>query len=244
MALITCPECAQRTVGLTKKLMAGLLTAILSCVMAGCTSNGEGGKATPQLGDGLEVPTAGQESGSAASSFASASVGDIIIFGSFGQSAKSDVAEKPLEWRVLAIEGNRILLVSVYALDCRPFNASDKQGNSWGESDLAAWLVGDFMESAFTEDERGSIIEITCLSVDEARRYFSDDAARACKPTAYAATHGAITYKGGCYWWLRSPGTNGDEYAAFVTGDGRIMAGGQPVSNTNRAVRPAMWLNL
>ena len=225
MALITCPECKTGNSRPMKRLLLGLAAAILVCVMTACSPGG---------GDAPDAP----------SSPSSAAVGDIVTFGSFNQSAKSDVGEKPIEWRVLAVEGDRMLLVSVCALDCRPFNSSDKQGNSWEESDLYAWLTTEFNDSAFTEAEQERILEITCLSVDEARAYFADDAARACKPTAYAATNGAVTSNGGCYWWLRSAGTNGKEYAAFVSGDGRVMAGGQPVSNTDRAVRPAMWVAL
>lgn len=206
-----------------KRMLFGLAVAMLACVIAGCAPGG---------GTTLGAP------------FKNVAVGDTVTFGSFAQDNNTSNGNEPIEWRVLAVEDNRALLVSVYALDSMPFNASDKQGNSWEDSDLMAWLSGEFMDSAFTEGEQGKIAEITCLSVEEARMYFADDSSRSCKPTAHAATNGATSANGGCYWWLRSAGTNGKEYVAFIAGDGRVMAGGQPVSNRYPAVRPAIWVSV
>lgn len=87
------------------------------------------------------------------------------------------------------------------------------------------------------------------LSRDEAERYFERANDRSSSPTAYAIAHGAWisdSYKdengsGYGWWWLRSPGSSAED-AAYVTDDGGIYS--DLVSNTDGAVRPAMWIDL
>ena len=151
---------------------------------------------------------------------------------------------EPIEWRVLNVSENSALVISEYGLDCKPFNSSTSRGNSWYSSDLCNWLNNEFLAGAFSEDERYSIREVTCLSVDEAERYFEDDDDRICKPTPYAVQQGAYVddSTGGCGWWLRSPGCD-SSYAARVNFDGDVDSFGWIVVDTLDAARPALILN-
>ena len=168
-------------------------------------------------------------------------VGSTVKLGAYEQDGNLEAVED-IEWRVLAIEDGKALLISVCGLDCKQFNDDRSKGNDFASSDLNAWLQGDFKSAAFSSDEQGKIAEITCLSVDEASRHFSLNADRVCSPTAYAKSHGAGS-NGTCRWWLRSPGGSAN-YAAYVGSDGSVNSNGNYVDYDTSAVRPALWVNL
>ena len=79
------------------------------------------------------------------------------------------------------------------------------------------------------------------MSYSEARNNFSDNNARACKPTAYAVANNVFVNSdnGNCWWWLRSPGSNSN-YAADVVNVGSVLVYGLLVNIDNFAVRPAL----
>ena len=53
-----------------------------------------------------------------------AQVGDYVEFGSYEQDAISSNGKENIEWLVLAREGNQMLVISKYALDCQQYNTS------------------------------------------------------------------------------------------------------------------------
>ncbi len=77
-----------------------------------------------------------------------------------------------------------------------------------------------------TEGGRDTTDKIFLLSIDEAKKYFENDEARAI---------------GSC-WWLRSPGYSSSR-AAEVLSYGHVIQGGIFVINL-LSVRPALWVNL
>ena len=153
---------------------------------------------------------------------------------------------RSIRWRVLKVDGDRIFAISGKALDCRPFNHADEKGNDWDTSDLKAWLERVFLNGAFIPEHRALIQEVTCLSSEEAEELFEDDEERSCKPTAYAHGRGAFidSDSGGCNWWLRSPGTLGNGYIAYVWDDGGLDGYGTYASDSMTAVRPALRLRV
>lgn len=178
--------------------------------------------------------------------FKGAQVGDVVEFGSYEQDGNASNGKEPIEWRVLAVEGNRAYVVSQKALDVHAFNADEDDGNDWNSSDLKKWLENDFASQAFTSDEMNAIDGTpTLLSIDEANKYFKSDSDRICMPTQQAVNNGVWTggNNGACYWWLRSPGVDSD-LAAYVYADGYVDSDGHRVANTGDTVRPALWINL
>ncbi len=190
--------------------------------------------------------------------------GDTLLFGRYPQDAAGK--EQPIEWRVLAVEAGRALLISEYALDCKPYNAK-KEKIGWAEATLRIWLNREFYNQAFNEEEKRRIVhaavridpesefdtvttasdDVFLLSREEAEKYFADDAARVCAPTRFAAGHGAVQYQmhsahgvGTCWWWLRSRGDDGCS-AASVYGGGSAD-GSNEVDHIFLGVRPAIWL--
>ncbi|MBR2789058.1 MAG: twin-arginine translocation signal domain-containing protein [Eggerthellaceae bacterium] len=150
---------------------------------------------------------------------------------------------EPILWRVLGVGDGNALVISECGIDCQKFNYSVFNGNDWETSNLKAWLNGEFFFGAFTPDEQARTQETTCLSVDEAERYFKDDNDRVCKPTAHVVQQGAYAGVGGCCWWLRSPGKRSN-FATCVYSNGYVNPHGEYVSSSRYAVRPALWLGL
>ncbi len=195
--------------------------------------------------------------------FSDCKVGDIVEFGRYPQTA--DGEEKPIDWIVLDRDGDKTLLISKYGLDCQPYNYKNEQVD-WETCTLRKWLNSEFADRAFDPDERDCIVVGTVLadknpeyetdpgkdtkdgvfllSIHEAQNCFSSRDDSRCQGTAYCYARGASRARNGnCWWWLRSPGdTQG--YAAGVYSDGDVDDGGSYVLSVNRAVRPALWINL
>ncbi|MCI6923687.1 MAG: DUF6273 domain-containing protein [Oscillospiraceae bacterium] len=195
-----------------------------------------------------------------------AKVGDIVYFGTYEQDNDTSNGKEDIKWRVLAKENNRILVISDKALDCQPYNSSYRD-ITWENCTLRKWLNNDFVNAAFTAEERAKIPMVTVsadknpkydtdpgnatkdkvflLSIVEAEKYFAFDGARRCVPTDYAVARGAYVNSdnGTCWWWLRSPGYY-QNYAADVLLGGDVYEDGYGVNHGDCAVRPAMWITI
>ena len=192
-------------------------------------------------------------------------VGDIVYFGTYEQDNDTSNGKEDIEWLVLAKKGNRILVISDKALDRQPYNSS-RTRVTWETCTLRKWLNNDFINAAFTAEERAKIPTVTVsadknpsystspgnnttdkvflLSITEVNKYFSSDSAWQCRGTAYCYAQGA--YKAGngtCWWWLRSPGYT-QSSAANVYDGGDVNEIGNNVFLDNNAVRPAMWISI
>ena len=191
--------------------------------------------------------------------------GEYIKFGAYEQDNNTSNGKEDVEWLVLEIKDGKALVISKYALDCKQYNTSYTDV-TWETSTLRKWLNNDFLNSAFSANEKAMIPTVTVsadnnpdystnpgnatqdqvflLSITEANKYFSSDNARQCKPTDYAVANGAWeSDNGNCWWWLRSPGVNQDR-AALVSNDCGVSEDRYGVSYDNRAVRPALWIDL
>ena len=200
-----------------------------------------------------------------------ANVGDIIVFGTYEQDNNTSNGKENIEWLVLAKEDNKILVISDKALDCQEYNPSWSDV-TWETCSLRKWLNNDFINDAFSDDEKAMIPTVTVsadnnpeydtdpgnatqdqvflLSIVEARKYFASSEARMCVPTAYAISNGLYTSgryskdgEGTCLWWLRSPGD--EQYrAADVFSDGIVASDGDNAREDENAVRPALWITI
>ncbi len=203
--------------------------------------------------------------------FSKATVGDTITFGAYEQDNNTSNGKEDIEWKVLAKEDNKILVISKYALDCQPYNTSYTDV-TWENCTLRKWLNDSFLNTAFdskyqelipsvsvsadknpecsTNPGNATTDKVFLLSITEVEKYFSSDSARKCKPTKYAVAHGANvdSDNGNCRWWLRSPGAR-QFFAALVFDNGPVFWIGDRVDSAHvdgeiNCVRPAMWINL
>ena len=192
--------------------------------------------------------------------------GDVIIFGAYEQDNDRDNGPEPVEWQVLAVEDDRALLISKYAMDAKPYNTNWIR-RTWEGCSLRKWLNRDFYNSAFSPAEQARILNVTnvnpdhpitgikggndtqdrifLLTIDEAERLFPSDEARRCRATAFAKANGTYVneYKGSSWYWLRSRGAY-SLTGSLVLFSGYINTVGYGVNNTGGYVRPVFWLNL
>ena len=159
-----------------------------------------------------------------------------------------------IEWIVLEKDSDKALIISKYALDCRPYNIA-QLSTRWDNSSLRMWLKHNFMDGAFNDWELEKILDtyteydthdkVFLLSTDEVKKYLSPDD-RKCNPTEYAKKRGAGNNVA-CNWWLRTIGKY-RTLATIVYHNGDIDYYGKEVSNDfgkgDICVRPAMWINL
>jgi hypothetical protein len=191
-------------------------------------------------------------------------VGDTYSFGTYEQDDNTATSEEEIEWLVLEKQSNKVLLISKYAIDCKQYNTS-KTDVTWETCTLRKWLNNDFINSAFSTDEKAMIPMVTVsadknpkystdpgnvtqdqvflLSITEVNEYFSSNSARRCKPTDYAVANGTWESGGNCWWWLRTPGSTQNS-AAHVDTVGDVSEYVRNVNYSDGAVRPAMWIEL
>ena len=196
-----------------------------------------------------------------------AEVGDILTFGRCEQDNSLANGKEPIEWLVLEKNYTYVTLIALNGLAVRPYHDQATEVN-WEKCSLRAWLNRDFLNSAFSEEERAAIQTTTVrntwdegysgwktwggpntrdpiflLSYAEANRYFQKNADRVCLPSAFAAAQGAIASQatGGAIWWLRSPGSSGLS-AAIVNYSGSTTLS-RPADTDSVMVRPALRLD-
>ena len=149
-------------------------------------------------------------------------VGNYVSFGTYPQTKAGNDAT-PIEWLVLARDGNKALLISRYGLDAQPYNKYNASV-TWETCTLRTWLNGRFYIKAFSSAEQAAILttnvdnsknqcysgwstngwkntqdKVFLLSYAEANKYFgvtyynSSNTKSRVAPTAYAIAHGAWT---------------------------------------------------
>lgn len=187
--------------------------------------------------------------------------GAYISFGTYEQDNDTSNGKEEIEWLVLEVKDGKALIVSKYAIDCKPYN-TELVATTWESCTLRSWLNNDFL-SAFSSEEKAMISEtslpagknpeydtdpgnetkdkIFLLNITEANQYFSSKSSRKCKATEYAKAQGVSVESKNCYYWLRTPGRNPDTAALDYYGG---VCGYGTVNSTNFAVRPALWIDL
>lgn len=198
-------------------------------------------------------------------------VNDVLSFGHYEQDGIRSNGAETIEWLVLDVQENKALLLSLYALDSLPYN--NVYGNTtWEQCSLRSWLNGTFLETAFTAEEKTSILMtevdnsrlqnndewpvkgsnntedlIFLLSYADTDRYFANAEARICTPTDYAVSMGADvrTLDDGITdagWWWLRSPGEDSTQASFVNFDGTRYT--NIVGNGYLSVRPALWIDL
>ena len=196
-----------------------------------------------------------------------AGIGDIVRFGVYEQDNDLTNGKEAIEWQVLDIQDGRALVISKYGLEMKKFNQFNDNEGTWETSDMRAWLNTNFVDSAFTAEEKSRIAtvkvvdcgnpfyprygendtwdQVFLLSLQEVYDYFDSDEQRQLKPTPYAVETEAHVDKtnGNTWWWLRTFGVSRPA-AIFVYTDGSVSVEGTFTSNHGRVIRPAMWIEL
>ena len=203
--------------------------------------------------------------------FRSAEKGDEVIFGRYEQDDRPDNGPEPIRWFVLDHIEDRLLLLSIAALDGKPYHTESFEPVTWENCTLRDWLNSSFFESAFEVAEQALIPvvlnqnsdqsavgteggadtrdRVFLLSETEASIYFGNDLDQDTVGKAYASEYASrqgveVDDEGAVSWWLRSPGVY--PYSAqFVDQQGKpYLSGAYTDIDYQFAVRPAIWLDL
>ena len=167
-------------------------------------------------------------------------VGKTVLFGNY--------KGKALSWKVLVKDGRRFLLLAEDVIDHLPFHFERSEA-VWSNCSLRTWLNRNFMEEAFTMQERMSIVLVThqnnvdmrwdklngtdtkdkafVFNLKELNEYLPDQKDRAVSD----------------WWWLRGHGCSSTNQQA-VYADGTVYANGVGSHHDDVGVRPAMWVNI
>lgn len=192
-----------------------------------------------------------------------AKVGDCVFFGTYEQDNIILNGQEAIEWKVLAKNGTRILVISKYILEQQQYHM-EYDAVTWETCSLRNWINNEFINTAFSVEEKEMIATTTVsadknpdyktnpgnetqdkvflLSIVEANTYFHSNAERSCEPTAYAMAKGISRYDGN--WWLRTPGENLAYATSVDPYDGYIYKSGRIVYLCEFGIRPAMWIDL
>lgn len=199
-------------------------------------------------------------------------VGDFVVLGAYEQDNNISNGKEIIAWRVLAKDGDNVLLISDKALDSQEYDLAQHGNNTtWEECALRSWLNNSFLNDAFNLNEQSKIVSTTVvadknpkygteqsntttdkvflLGINEIEKYFPMDEDRKCAPTEYAKAK-ATNVNGNktvddenlCRWWLRTLGRDG-YYALTVSDTGIVGYYGDPYMKYNY-VRPAIWVNV
>lgn len=186
-----------------------------------------------------------------------------VEFGSYYTNTM--LSKGPIRWRVLEIRDKIALLITDKCIDCIPYSKGGSDV-TWSQSELRRWLNKDFMNTAFTPQQRAGIVPVNntnpanpvyetrggiitqdhifLLNADEAYKYFTDEDDRSAKPTGFARSKGIfVNQDGKCWWWLRSSGSS-QSYAADVDYGGDVDFYGSESGSGNNGVRPALWVKI
>ena len=180
-----------------------------------------------------------------------AKIGDYVLFGTYEQDNDLSNGKEDIEWLVLDVQDERILVVSKHILDGKPYTTS-AINVTWKTCTLRQWLNNDFIDSAFSDDDksiiRNSIVQtdgeatqdrVFLLSKDEVSKYLTSKKQMNSEPTEYA--YNQTEYRGSSEWWvLRWSGKSiiyvDRIYIGDSTSEGLIVG--------ERGIRPALWIEL
>lgn len=186
--------------------------------------------------------------------------GQTIEFGYYEQDGDKENGEEPITWLVLAVENDKVLLISQHSLDEQQYH--NQQGSiTWAESSLRDWLNKEFLENAFSNQEQTFLLstelnndspfskgnggmatqdQVFLLSQAETKLYFKSisDRVAITVPAVIPATKDGSLSKSS--WWLRST-VNNDILAAYISSTGYINTYGS--AQTRLGIRPAIWVS-
>lgn len=192
--------------------------------------------------------------------------GDSLFLGRYPQT--EDGTPEPIEWQVLAAEEERILVLSRYLLDARPFH-HESTAIRWEDCSLRSWLNTQFINAAFTaqeqeaicapepqEDPAGDILwqlfgmetttstigdRVFLLSVADIQLYYPGQSELFCPGASSEYTPYAARLELAPCWWLRS--SMAEWNMANIVSPVNSVGASLIAPDNCQGVRPAMWLH-
>lgn len=85
--------------------------------------------------------------------------GNTIAFGRYEQDKNTENGPEEIEWIMLDYDEkeDKVLLLSKYGLDVKPYDNTEGKDITWEECSLRKWLNSEFLQSAFSDEECAAI---------------------------------------------------------------------------------------
>ena len=84
-------------------------------------------------------------------------IGGIVTFGRYEQDGNEENGPEEIEWIVLDVQDGKVLLLSKYGLEVKPYNTEHTEV-TWETCTLRAWLNSDFLNKSFSAEEQSAIL--------------------------------------------------------------------------------------
>lgn len=186
---------------------------------------------------------------------AAVEVGDHFYFGTFEQDVFSVDGEEPIIWRVLDVDGDRVLALSEFGLYTHKYHRNNNK-TAWGDTDVRDWLnttflasfTGEEMAQIFETKVSGSLDRVFLLDEGQVSRYLRSP--YLCYATPWALIHGEegayVNEDTGASSWLVRTDT-AYKRIAWVGGGGKLYSptgkkGVNYLTSSDNVVRPAIWV--
>jgi len=188
-----------------------------------------------------------------------ANEGDYVIFGKYEQDGNTSNGKEAIEWLVLSKSDTVISVLSKYALECLPYHTINEKV-TWKTCSLRQWLNNDFMDAAFSAEEKAKIKMVNhSLDVNSeitndqvylptpylVTKYADNEAIAQCKPTVYADASNSFV---SCWVWNDTTTydrTTKNYYVRIVTDEGDFEYPQTYSAVFNKeGVRPMMYISI
>ncbi|MBR6091102.1 MAG: hypothetical protein IKP86_14280, partial [Anaerolineaceae bacterium] len=134
--------------------------------------------------------------------------GNTFTFGSYEQDNNTENSSESIEWLVLEVEDENMLVISKYGLEIISGTGTDSEIKG-SFSAVSEWLNEDFYNSAFNDYERARILPaegsddtfLYLLSSSDMEKYFPTQESQICELTAHAAANIGNDDEGSLKWW-------------------------------------------
>lgn len=176
-----------------------------------------------------------------------------VTFGQYPTTASGGI--EPILWRVMKIDDGAAFLLTEYIVDVRKLHSEIKTYKGWEQSDMYAFLNGEFKDKAFSAEEQSALVNrtedgalVTLVSGDDYKDTsigFGTNKSRMCESTAYAKEQGLYIYsKGRKYspWWSRTRSTDNPDQQRRIMDEG--ATGRIAVTAKDLGVRPMVYIDL
>ena len=247
-----------------KKLKAVLISALMICILAACgDSDTHSTKQSQTTETSQSVTNVAKKKDVDGLGW-----GAVVSFGSYEQDNNTGNGKEPIEWIVLEVQNDKMLLLSKYVLDASYFDEKQEVA-FWDTCTLRTWLNDSFLNNAFNDKQQQAIVlsetttsdgyipntqnKVFLLSKEEIEQYFQiawgesghfyDNSLKA-EPTEFALAKGLkLDDNKRVDWFLRSPGKYSDDPYAYVSSSGSVTT---MYRNSEKflGIRPAVWVDL
>lgn len=193
-----------------------------------------------------------------------AEVGDKITFGKYEQDNDLTNGKEDIRWLVLSRDSEKLFLISESILDYRQYDPRESYEDdcaAWWNSPLRDWLDNDFLNSAFSYNEKQRLIKtsmfesdelkkeeyynyVTLLSLPEYKEYIEPYKPKKCGVSEYAKKKCEYESEENI-WWLNSTPLRRARNCAYCIND--ILKDDNIISTSAYffwGVRPVVRINI